>query len=337
MMPVYNGARYLREAVESVFAQTFDGWELIALDDGSSDGSLAILEEAAASDPRVRVESGANSGVAATRNRGLSLARGRYVTFIDQDDLLHPMALERFSGAFAATSACAVSGRAVDFLTSDGARRFCSASAASSSPALSESPVYDVLRPKQGVPGVRASVWARAYSREAIAGLSFPDGVFGADDWVFTMRVMAKISRHAMLDDVVYLHRSHGDNVTSAMPMRYILAMLHAVETVASEWCDSATGPRVSKAEFAKALSSHVHLWGVMLPCLKRYSRDERRELASALSELRRAGLMPFTSTGHALRYFCVRHGIMSLVPLFWRRRFKSMARARANHSEEVG
>ena len=175
------------------------------------------------------------------------------------------------------------------------------------------------------------------YRRAALAGLSFPDGVFGADDWVFTMRVMAKVKRHATLPDVVYLHRSHADNISAAMPMQYILAMLGAVETVAAEWCDAPEGPRVPRAEFARSLSSHVQLWGMLLPCLKRYSASEKRALAEALARLRREGLLPFVSAGHTLRCFFVRHGLMPLVPVFWRRRFRSMAKARANHAEEVG
>ena len=337
IMPVFNGVSYLREAVDSVRTQKFGDWELLAIDDGSSDGSRTLLEELAAAEPRIRVCPQSNCGVASARNRGLSLARGKYVTFIDQDDLLHPLALERLYAVFAATPVDAVSARAVDFLTTGGARKFCAAETGTGAYAVSEDPPSDVLRPRSGSPGVRASVWARGYLREAIAGISFPDGVFGADDWVFTMRVMSKIARHAMLDDVVYLHRSHPGNISSALPMRYILAMLGAVETIASEWCDAADGPHVPRAGFARALSSHVHLWGMMLPCLKKYPAAETKELSAALLRLRRAGLMPFTSVGHAMRYFCVRHGLKSLVPLFWRKRFRTMAKARANHAEEIG
>jgi glycosyltransferase involved in cell wall biosynthesis len=335
ILPAYNGERYLREAVESVRAQTCADWELLALDDGSKDSSPAVLEALAANDPRIRVERRQNGGVAAARNRGLSMARGKYVTFLDQDDLLHPRALERFAAAFAATSADAVSGRAYDFLTTGGAMRFFENCAPSGVPSVSETPVHEVLHPRPKAPGVRASVWARAYLRSAIAGLSFPDGVFGADDWVFTMRVMAKIGRHATLEDVVYMHRSHPDNISSAMPMRYILAMLGAVETVAAEWCDA--GPRVPRDEFARALAGHVQLWGLLLPCLKVYSRDEDHALGKALLRLRRMGLLPFSSAGHALRYVLVRIGWKRLLPALWPGRFRKMATARANHAEEVG
>jgi len=87
-MPVYNAERYLRASVESVLAQTFGDLELIAINDGSSDGSLDILN--AIDDPRLRVETQANAGQCAAQNRGFELARGRYIKFCDQDDLLNP-------------------------------------------------------------------------------------------------------------------------------------------------------------------------------------------------------------------------------------------------------
>ena len=335
VLPVYNGARYLREAVESVRAQTCADWELLAIDDGSTDASPELLSELAAMDARIRIERRTNGGVAAARNCGLSRARGEFVTFLDQDDFLHPGALARFADAFADTSADVVSGRAVDFLTTDGARRFCANETNAGALLVSETPVQDVLHPRPDRPGVRASVWARAYRRDILSGISFPDGVFGADDWVFTMRVMAKVARHATRDGVVYLHRSHPDNVSSAMPMRYILAMLHAVETVSGEWCDA--GPCVPREDFARALASHIQLWGLLLPCLKAYSREDERALAAALLRLRQKNLLPFVSFGHALRYLFVRMGWRRLLPVFWPRRFRNMAIARANHAEEVG
>lgn len=338
VMPVYNGERHLREAVASVQAQTERSWELIAVDDGSSDGSRAALISMAAEDGRIVVKPQQNAGVAAARNAGMRLARGEFVTFMDQDDVLHPRALETMRAALETTGADAASGRAVDFLTTEGARRFCASPQERSAVSTSETPVADVLHPGQaGRDGVRASVWARCYRRSAAEGLTFPDGVFGADDWVFTMRFMAKARKVAYTKDVVYLHRAHPDNVTSAMPARYILAMLDAVSTVAREWCDDPNGPKVPRDEFARSLSSHIQLWGMMLPALKRYMPEESRRIRKALVTLRSEGLLPFVSASHAIRYALSRAGLGALLPVLWRGRFRNMARARANHASEVG
>ncbi len=94
IMPVYNTEPYLEEAVNSILNQTLRDIELVAVNDGSTDGSPAILERFAAQDPRVRVVSQPNAGLSATRNRGFELARGEYVYFMDSDDLLEGDALE---------------------------------------------------------------------------------------------------------------------------------------------------------------------------------------------------------------------------------------------------
>jgi hypothetical protein len=92
VLPVYNGAADVRKAVESILAQTFQDYELIVINDGSKDDSARVLESL--SDPRIRLYHQDNMGLAGTLNRGIGLARGRYIARQDQDDLSHP---ERFA------------------------------------------------------------------------------------------------------------------------------------------------------------------------------------------------------------------------------------------------
>ncbi len=98
-MPLWNRATVVRAAVESVQAQSHRDWELIVVDDGSSDDSLAVLTGMAAFDERIVVVEGEHRGVSAARNIGLARARGRYVAFLDTDnqwrpDYLHVMLTE---------------------------------------------------------------------------------------------------------------------------------------------------------------------------------------------------------------------------------------------------
>lgn len=94
VMPVYDAAPFLAEAIASVAAQTYDAWELLVVDDGSTDGSRAIAERAAAGHAgRVRVlahPGGANRGISASRNLGVRAARGPLVAFLDADDVWLP-------------------------------------------------------------------------------------------------------------------------------------------------------------------------------------------------------------------------------------------------------
>lgn len=90
IIPVYNTEPYLRKCLDSVCGQTYTNLEIICVNDGSPDGSQAILEEYAARDARVKVLVQENAGLAAARNTGLSSAHGEWVTGVDSDDWIEP-------------------------------------------------------------------------------------------------------------------------------------------------------------------------------------------------------------------------------------------------------
>jgi len=93
-IPFLNARRYLADAVRSVFTQTHDDWELLLIDDGSSDGSIDVVRNL--DDPRVRLlGDGSNRGLGARLNQIASLAEGTYVARMDADDLMHPERIER--------------------------------------------------------------------------------------------------------------------------------------------------------------------------------------------------------------------------------------------------
>jgi glycosyltransferase involved in cell wall biosynthesis len=95
ILPVYNGEQYLAEAMDSLLAQTFSDFELIAFDDGSTDRSLKILKRYAEQDRRVRVISRENRGLVTTLNESINEARGTWVARMDQDDIALPQRFER--------------------------------------------------------------------------------------------------------------------------------------------------------------------------------------------------------------------------------------------------
>lgn len=86
IIPVYNTEKYLAECLDSVLNQTFTDWEAICIDDGSTDNSLEILKEYAKKDKRIKILTQKNQGLSATRNRGIKIATGKYISFIDSDD-----------------------------------------------------------------------------------------------------------------------------------------------------------------------------------------------------------------------------------------------------------
>jgi glycosyltransferase involved in cell wall biosynthesis len=95
VMPVYNGERYIKEAIESILDQTFEDFELIIVNDGSNDKTLQIIKQYAAKDERIKVISRQNKGVSASRNEAIGRAKGKYIAMQDADDISYKERLRK--------------------------------------------------------------------------------------------------------------------------------------------------------------------------------------------------------------------------------------------------
>ncbi len=99
IVPIYNAEEYLERCIESIKKQTYQKWELILVDDGSTDCSLQLCEKIALKDTRIRVIHIENLGVSMARNRGIEEARGEYISFVDADDWVDTKFLEILHGS----------------------------------------------------------------------------------------------------------------------------------------------------------------------------------------------------------------------------------------------
>lgn len=102
IIPVYNSVNTLRDCLDSILKQTFQNWEAICVNDGSQDGSLAILEEYENKDKRIKILSKANGGAASARNFALDYItdeKNRWISFVDADDYISPQMYELIDNA----------------------------------------------------------------------------------------------------------------------------------------------------------------------------------------------------------------------------------------------
>ena len=111
IIPTYNRASLLRETLQSVFAQTFKDYEVIVVDDGSTDNTLEILRGYS----EVKVLTQSNRGPGAARNLGVSQSQGRYLAFLDSDDIWFPWSLETYAAVIDQTSPSFVAGKPLRF------------------------------------------------------------------------------------------------------------------------------------------------------------------------------------------------------------------------------
>lgn len=233
IIPVYNAEAYVREALQSVLAQSLGDIEAICIDDGSTDASRAILSEFAGRDARVKVVAQVNSGLGAARNRGLEEASGEYVHFLDADDALAvPEALERLVREAESEN--------LDALLFDAETRAEEGVAPSRSIASAESYVR-----KRDYSGVRAGremfadmLAAREYSpspclvllRRAFlenAGIRFASERIYHEDNIFMTHVLLAAARTGHRPWRFYSRRIHaGSIVTSKPTMRHLRGYL---------------------------------------------------------------------------------------------------------------
>ncbi|HSI71136.1 MAG TPA: glycosyltransferase family 2 protein [Gillisia sp.] len=96
IMPAYNSADFIGEAIESVLAQTWNNWELLVIDDASTDGTVKIVKEYSSKHPNIIIlKNSTNLGTGSSRNKGIKAATGRFIAFLDADDLWMPGKLEK--------------------------------------------------------------------------------------------------------------------------------------------------------------------------------------------------------------------------------------------------
>ncbi|MBD2778355.1 glycosyltransferase family 2 protein [Iningainema tapete] len=119
VIPAYNAAQYLPETLESVLAQTYENFEVLIINDGSTDNTVEIVEQYSQKDSRVKLISQINQGVAIARNTGIAMAQGEFIAFLDSDDLWYPDKLATHLEHFKSCSELGISFARVEFVTFD--------------------------------------------------------------------------------------------------------------------------------------------------------------------------------------------------------------------------
>ncbi len=201
IVPVYNGAAdggsLLRECLDSIVAQTGADFELVVIDDGSTDGTAAILAGYADRYPFVRVFGKANGGVSSARNLGVGMARGEFVCFVDADDCLLPGALNAFAASVRRTKAPVIIGTAA----ADRQRV-----AASDGFGIKEYGAVDYAARTLYQRGGHNSPWAMLVHRSLLVEEPF-DETMRYEDLELSCRLYLRAGLIAVIDTTVYFYR----------------------------------------------------------------------------------------------------------------------------------
>lgn len=204
IVPVYNADKYLTRTLDSVLSQTLKDWECLLINDGSTDNSLSICEDYSARDKRFRVISQANAGVSAARNKGLLLAEGDHIAFLDADDVINPIMYEQLILALQTygveMSSCGYVGEKKPQLKLYTKVKFD----------LLERPIEYFDDDSKAV----SALWNKVFCKDVLKGLQFDANIRYSEDLLFVLEVLARIEAIAITKAVLYHYINYESSST---------------------------------------------------------------------------------------------------------------------------
>ncbi|MGN1148996.1 MAG: glycosyltransferase family 2 protein, partial [Lachnospiraceae bacterium] len=227
IVPVYNSEKTLSRCIDSILNQTYREFELILLDDGSTDASGQICDTYAAKDARIRAVHKENSGVSDTRNQGIAMAKGEYLQFLDSDDWITPEATGLFVRTATETQCDMV---IADFYRVIGER-------VSQKGAIEEDGLMDrvayatnmMQRPADFYYGV---LWNKFYKRSIIEEhqLKMDSSISWCEDFIFNLEYIRHVqSIYALKVPIYYYVKTKGSLVSQGMSMKKTIQMKRTV------------------------------------------------------------------------------------------------------------
>jgi succinoglycan biosynthesis protein ExoO len=281
----YNGAAHLPAAIDAVLGQTLCDLELIVVDDCSTDASRAIVEAAAARDPRVRlIAQPKNAGPGAARNAGLAAARGRFIAVFDSDDLMVPGRLARLVARAERDCADIVADNLLAF--DDGApaeagQPFLPVGLFAQARWISLAEVIASSRMYAKAPGlgyIKPLVRAAALKT---AGVRYDEGLRIGEDYDLLLRLLAKGLRLRLEPAALYLYRRHPTSISHALRRDHLEAMLRADAAFEADHADLPADARRAQAARRRSLQRAL-AYDEVIAALK--AGDVARGLGRSLS-----------------------------------------------------
>jgi len=215
VIPVYNVAPYLRECLDSVLAQTYADWEAICVDDGSTDGSGAILDEYAAKDGRIRVVHKENEGVSVARNVGISQAVGKWIGFVDADDVISKCWLEKAAGVMRTHGFDAVRMSYAIWNGGSGFDTACDDAACQVKYYESHDAIGDWVMREAFREAFSCLLFINAKLLKENPAICFPPGMKMCEDTIFLLRLLPCLNKVAQCDYKGYCYRVTSGSVTN--------------------------------------------------------------------------------------------------------------------------
>lgn len=215
IVPVYNVERFLARCLDSVLRQTYRDFEIICVNDGSTDNSLGILELYQKKDKRLYILNQENQGSSVARNNGLKLASGEFVYFLDSDDAIHPQCMEVVLGIaekYSAELVCFQYENCVLRNVDDNKFFEKKIACTEADFTISSAPLRFMFIKNEK--RIHYNVWTKFYRKSLLKDINFIEGV-QFEDYPHTLEVLAKHPKTIVIREVLYLYTINPNSITN--------------------------------------------------------------------------------------------------------------------------
>ena len=203
IIPIYNVEKYLKKCIESIINQTYKNLEIILVDDGSTDNSPTICDEYKKKDKRIKVIHKKNGGLSDARNKGIDIATGDFISFVDSDDYIDLNMYEKLVNEFNSDVDIVVFGRYVEFPNKT----------------LVTCPSDCIMNKENALislasfKGFDMAAWDKIYKKSIISDLRFPFGKKN-EDYFFTYKVFDKVKAIKTISQPFYHYVQRPDSIS---------------------------------------------------------------------------------------------------------------------------
>lgn len=289
VVPIYKVEKYLPACLESIVGQTYSNLQIILVDDGSPDSCGQICEEWKQSDSRIEVIHKKNGGLSDARNRGVAVAKGKYLCFVDSDDLLDCHYVEWMHDAASQYKVTLVACNISSFYDGDNVAKDIDV-LAQMKEYSSEQALADIVYGK----GVRAIACNKLYDLKLIKDEQFRIGKYHEDEF-YTYRIVDKAKRIVYLENTLYYYRQRAGSIMKSFSPKHIDALEAYAERIELFRCKYPELYTIDKKSFCVSCVAYYRLAKESnsqdLIEIKRRISIYRKKIRFSVSELRQCGM----------------------------------------------
>lgn len=225
IVPVYNVEEYLKQCLDSILEQTFSNYEVILVNDGSTDSSGLICQEYAEKDSRIRYFEKENGGLSDARNYGIGQAQGEYLTFVDSDDFLDKMHLNVLYTALVSNNVDISIVNYSNYQTST-ATFYLHTFGEYYEKNYSSEELLDNLAILERNDLSFSTIWGKLYKRSVFSFLRFPKGVIG-EDVALIYKIYTQVDKIVYAHKDTYVYRENDSGITKSKIYPLVTAQLN--------------------------------------------------------------------------------------------------------------